>query len=100
MGKNKKAKAAVPATPKQIVKRDKPPRHELIAQATNLGYKLIKERSHEQLVFKSLNGKTYITYDCDNHNGGYWKMATSVKNLQRKSTRMGTYDKELNRIGD
>ena len=34
------------------------------------------------------------------HNGGIWKMADSLEDLNSKSTRMGTYDKDLNRIGD
>jgi hypothetical protein len=29
-----------------------------------------------------------------------WKMAKSVKELGSKKTRMGTYDKNLKRIGD
>ncbi|UQB17391.1 toxin C-terminal domain-containing protein [Clavibacter nebraskensis] len=32
--------------------------------------------------------------------GGYWKMADSVKGLGSKSTRMGTYNRRLKRVGD
>ncbi|WP_460410536.1 toxin C-terminal domain-containing protein [Pseudomonas sp. MD6] len=33
-------------------------------------------------------------------NGDAWEMANSVKALGRKETRSGTYDANLNRIGD
>ncbi|MCT4646129.1 MAG: toxin C-terminal domain-containing protein [Carboxylicivirga sp.] len=63
------------------------------------GYKKVKGmRSHGQPIFKK--GNRYITPDVDGHNGGSWKMADSVDNLKRKSTRMGTYDENLNKIGD
>ncbi|WP_187291017.1 toxin C-terminal domain-containing protein [Clostridium novyi] len=45
-------------------------------------------------------GRKYITPDIDSHNGGVWKMADSIKKLGSRKTRMGTYDKHLNRIGD
>ncbi|WP_431030535.1 toxin C-terminal domain-containing protein [Lysinibacillus sp. LZ02] len=32
--------------------------------------------------------------------GGAWKGVPSPKNLCSKDTRSGTYDKDLNRIGD
>lgn len=46
------------------------------------------------------NGKNFISPDLDGHNGGIWKMAKSIKNLQDKRTRMGTYDANLKRVGD
>lgn len=45
-------------------------------------------------------GNRFITIDRNDHNGGFWKMADSVKNLEHRTTRLGTYDKNLNRIGD
>ena len=66
--------------------------------ANSLGFKKIKEKSHGQAIFKK--GRKYITYDVDSHNGGFWKMADSIQNLGSKKTRLGTYDKNLNRIGD
>ena len=66
--------------------------------AKKLGYKKINEKSHGQPIYKK--GNRFITPDVDSHNGGYWKMADSIKNLARKVTRMGTYDIDLNRIGD
>jgi len=66
--------------------------------ARKLGFERIKERSHGQPIYKK--GRRYITPDVDQHNGGVWKMADSIENLRSKATRMGTYDKELNRIGD
>ena len=47
------------------------------------------------------NGKNYISADVTSHNGGFWKMADSVKEINSKTTRLGTYDKWLKiRIGD
>ena len=51
-----------------------------------------------QTVFKK--GNTYITAHLYESNGGFWKMANSIKNLASKKTRLGTYDKFLNKIGD
>jgi hypothetical protein len=66
--------------------------------AEKLGFKKTNYYSKGQPVFKS--GGLFITIDESSHNGGFWKMANSVENLSSKSTRMGTYDKNLNRIGD
>jgi len=67
--------------------------------AEELGFKKINETIHGgQPVYK--NGTLYITRDLDGHNGGAWKMATSVKDLGGKGTRLGTYDSTLKRIGD
>jgi hypothetical protein len=66
--------------------------------ANELGYVRISETSHGQAIFKK--GNLYITRDIDGHSGGAWKMATSVKDLGSKSTRLGTFDINLNRIGD
>jgi RHS repeat-associated protein len=69
------------------------------AAAEALGFKKINETVHDgQAVFK--RGKDFITRDLDGHNGGAWKMADSVKNLGSKETRAGTFDVNLNRIGD
>lgn len=67
-------------------------------KAEKLGYKKTNYRSSGQPVFKK--GNKYITPDVDQHNGGVWKMADSIKNLGSRKTRMGTYDKNLRRIGD
>jgi hypothetical protein len=48
--------------------------------------------SHGQQIF--YDGKKYITRDIDAHNGGVWKM------FDRKGRRLGTFDKNLNKIGD
>ncbi|WP_332630923.1 toxin C-terminal domain-containing protein [Citrobacter sp. ESBL3] len=72
-------------------------------KAKELGYSKTNERSHGQPVFtnpKSPNKTKYITPDVDQHNGGYWKGADSVRNLGSRRTRSGTYDEDLNRIGD
>ncbi|WP_436799981.1 toxin C-terminal domain-containing protein [Pseudomonas synxantha] len=41
-----------------------------------------------------------MTRDLDGHNGGAWKAATSIKDLNSKSMRLGTFDLNLKRIGD
>lgn len=66
--------------------------------AQKLGYQKTNYTSHGQPVFKK--GNKYITLDVDQHSGGVWKMADSIRNLGRKNTRMGTYDADLKRIGD
>jgi RHS repeat-associated protein len=67
--------------------------------AEALDFKKINETVHDgQAVFK--RGRDFITRDLDGHNGGAWKMADSVENLGRKETRAGTFDINLNRIGD
>jgi hypothetical protein len=46
-------------------------------------------------------GNKYISPDRDVHNGGFWKMANSAENLDKRTTRMGTYNRSLDfRIGD
>ncbi|MER8211078.1 toxin C-terminal domain-containing protein, partial [Acinetobacter baumannii] len=66
--------------------------------AKKLGFQKTNEFSHGQAVYKK--GKYYITPDVDGHNGGAWKMAKSVEKLASRETRLGTYDINLNRIGD
>lgn len=62
------------------------------------GYSEVKNQySHGQLIFT--NGKYYISYDVDHHNGGFWKVAKSIKKLQSKDSREGTFDEHLNKIG-
>ena len=38
--------------------------------------------------------------DKDQHNGGTWKRADSPKDLGSRTTRDGTYNENLERIGD
>jgi Novel toxin 21 len=65
--------------------------------ANRLGYRPTKFVSSGQRVFT--NGETFITQDITSNSGGLWKMARSVADLAIKSTRMGTYDYDLNYIG-
>ena len=70
--------------------------------AKDLGYKKTNQRSHGQAVYtnkKAPRALRYITYDINSHNRGYWKGADSVEHLQNRTTRSGTYDKGLRRIG-
>ena len=56
--------------------------------------------SHGQKIYKSEKGNRYITRDKDAHTNGVWKMSDKPENLRSKQTRMGTYDENLQRIGD
>ena len=81
-------------------------------EARALGYESVNnQRSHGQPIFKKGRSKgekqkspkgspRYITPDKDQHIGGYWKGAERIEDLHSKRTRSGTYDKNLNRIGD
>lgn len=73
-------------------------------KARELGYTKTNYRSHGQAVYYRSQAKfalKYISPDVDGHNGGYWKVASSVTNLGSKSKRTGTYNANLtNRIGD
>ena len=71
---------------------------EATAAAAKLGFSKTNYFSEREPVYKK--GHLYITPDRTSHNGGVWKMAGSVEGLKQRSTRMGTYDANLNRIGD
>ncbi len=71
---------------------------ESTTKANELGFEKINERVNGQPVYRK--DKEFITRDVDGHNGGAWKKANSVKDLGKKETRSGTYDANLNRIGD
>ncbi|MGF7089301.1 hypothetical protein JOD24_003184 [Kroppenstedtia sanguinis] len=88
----RKGKKTACGCPKKITAK------EASEAAKKLGFKKTNYKSHGQPVFKK--GNKYITPDVDQHKGEGWKMADSVKNLKSKKTRMGTYDANLNRIGD
>ncbi|MCQ2185670.1 MAG: toxin C-terminal domain-containing protein [Bacteroidales bacterium] len=60
------------------------------------GYRLTKYRSHGKKVY--YNGKDYISPDKDGHNGGIWKKAKSLKDLNNNDTRLGTYTQEMDKI--
>lgn len=70
------------------------------AQTTDLakwlGYRKTNYRSSGQPVFT--DGKSYITQDIDSHVGGTWKMGGSPDGFG-PTTRLGTYDEQLNWIG-
>lgn len=72
---------------------------ELFRIAKELGYsKKCNQTCHGQAIFT--NGKDYISHDIDSHNGGFWKKSNSIKRLSSKDTRDGTFDKDLNKIGE
>ncbi|WP_133118698.1 toxin C-terminal domain-containing protein [Conservatibacter flavescens] len=67
--------------------------------AKELGYTRTNYRTKsDAVIFKK--GNSYITRDVDGHNGGAWKEASSPEKLNKKETRNGTFDINLNRIGD
>ncbi|PYG86612.1 putative peptidoglycan binding protein, partial [Ruminiclostridium sufflavum DSM 19573] len=77
------------------------------AAAKELGYEPTNyvTKSGEK-VFYNKKTKTYISQDVGSgngmgsHNGGVWKAAKSPEALNSKDTRLGTYDANMNRIGD
>lgn len=69
--------------------------------AESNGYKQVGGKSKGQAVFgnKKADPK-FITRDVDGHNGGAFKGADKAKDLGSKSTRKGTYDKDIKKIGE
>lgn len=73
----------------------------LSSAAKKHGYEPTNYLSNNEKVFYNKKTKTYITQDIGGpHNGGVWKMAKTVEKLGSRDTRMGTYDANLDRIGD
>ncbi|QTD50174.1 toxin C-terminal domain-containing protein [Sulfidibacter corallicola] len=66
--------------------------------ALEKGFRKTNYRSHGQAVYT--DGKRYLTIDVDSHNGGAFKMGDSIKSLKSKTTRSGTYNEKLERIGE
>lgn len=64
--------------------------------ASRLGFRPTNFKSQRQIVFT--DGKSFITQDITSHTGGLWKMARTPEALTSRSTRMGTYDYDLNYI--
>ena len=77
---------------------DSPCTSEAVYNADILGFTRTNFRSHDQEIF--VKDGVYITLDAESHNGSVWKMATSVDNLKRKNTRIGSYDKDLIKVAD
>jgi hypothetical protein len=71
------------------------------AQATDLanylGFRPTNYIVRGQRVFT--DGRSYIVQDTTSHNGGTWKIANSVEDLNSKTTRTATTDALLNEIG-
>ena len=80
-----------------IAKLEYPDVSDYEALAERLGYAPTPFRSHGEPVFQRRG--FYISPDADSHIGGVWKGATSPRALLSKTTRSGTYDAEMNRIG-
>jgi hypothetical protein len=69
-------------------------------------FRPIKERSkHGQPIYQEVGRNFFISPDVGSgdgggaHIGGVWKGAASAAGLRSKTTRMGTYDANLNKIG-
>ncbi|WP_332420743.1 toxin C-terminal domain-containing protein, partial [Vibrio metschnikovii] len=79
---------------------------EATAAAKELGFEKTKFKAHGETVYFNKKTKRYISRDVGSgdgngaHNGGVWKMAKSVKDLGSKNSRIGTFDANLNKIGD
>ncbi len=65
--------------------------------AKKLGFEETNYFSENEPIFRKEN--LYITPDRKGHNGGIWKMSKS-HDFKNREKRLGTYDKDLNRIGD
>lgn len=75
--------------------------------AKSLGFEKTNYRAKNgEPIYYNRKTKTYISQDIGSadgsgaHNGGVWKQAKSPEAINSKDTRMGTYDGQLNRIGD
>lgn len=75
--------------------------------ARKLGFEKTNYRAKNgEPIYYNKKTKTYISQDIGSadgsgpHNGGVWKQAKSPQAISSKSTRMGTYDADLNRVGD
>ena len=75
--------------------------------AQKLGFEPTNFRSkHGEKIFFNRKTKTYIAQDVGSadgtgpHNGGVWKQAKTPDALNSKKSRMGTYDSNLNWVGD
>jgi len=100
----KKAKAAVNKVqaaakgllqPKGGPKLDAPQQR---AAAAAGGYRVVRGQfPHGQLVFKSIKGNKWISYDWDAHNGGFWKLWTRLRDVGT-NVREGTLDMNFNKI--
>ncbi len=66
--------------------------------AKELGFEKTNYQSKGRPVFKQ--GNKYITPDRARHNGGFWKMASSVEELFSKTSRLGTFSRNLTKIGN
>ena len=80
---------------------------ESAAAAKELGFEKTNYRAKNgEPIYYNKKTKTYISQDIGSgdgsgpHNGGVWKQAKTPEGINSKKTRMGTYDKNLNRIGD
>jgi filamentous hemagglutinin len=64
-----------------------------------MGYVKLHERSKGEAIYRK--GRRYISRDLDGHNGGAWKMGYISDKLRSRTTRLGTYNKDLTqRVGD
>lgn len=79
---------------------------EAFEAAKELGYTKKHTQKNRPAIFENPNTGEVISRDVGTgkgegaHNGGVWKKANSIKNINKKETRDGTYDANLKRIGD
>jgi RHS repeat-associated protein len=74
------------------------------AVARALGYRKTNFESHDRPVYvnmKAPRSERYISPDRDSHSGGVWKAGSSLASLYSKTTRSGTYARDMTfRLGD
>jgi len=80
---------------------------EATAAAKKHGYEPTGQYAkNKEMIFYNKKTKTYISQDIGSgdgsgpHNGGIWKMSKTLEGINRKETRLGTFDANLYRIGD
>jgi hypothetical protein len=68
-------------------------------KAIAMGFVKMNQRSSGEAIYRK--GRRYISRDLDGHNGGAWKMGYVSDRLRNRTTRLGTYNKDLTqRVGD
>ncbi|GEM77543.1 polymorphic toxin-type HINT domain-containing protein [Vibrio sagamiensis] len=76
---------------------------EAVKHAETMGYKEVKgvvNKSKQKVLHNKKKTPKFISRDADGHNGGAYKGANTAKDLNKKETRLGTYDKDLNWVGE
>ncbi|MFU2206342.1 toxin C-terminal domain-containing protein [Streptococcus pluranimalium] len=60
----------------------------------------VTTRSGRPIFKNKKKNPKFITPDNKSHKGGVWKGSDKLDDIRSKTTRKGTYDKDLNKIRD